>query len=269
MQQAVDGGADYIAVSGQTIDILGTALDAAKSAGIPVIDLYSTDEIGGEENGIYANIGSPDVQPGVVPAARRPDHLRLRRRRQRAGRQRPRLPHPAGRRRRHQRAVRRRSAPTARSQTLDLSITDLTGGTVASQVVSALQSNPDIEYVYVTIGDLATGLPEALASADLGDVKMRRPRAQHRAAAVAGRRHVVRLDAAAPAGVGVGRGRRDGAPRRRQEIDQAQHEVLPIEIWTADNVATPVEEYEGPAGYQDQFTALWGSVGRPSATTGG
>ncbi|HLM29956.1 MAG TPA: substrate-binding domain-containing protein, partial [Acidimicrobiales bacterium] len=57
MQQAVEGGADYIAVSGQTIDILGPALDAAKSAGIPVIDMYSTDEVGGEENGIYANIG--------------------------------------------------------------------------------------------------------------------------------------------------------------------------------------------------------------------
>ncbi len=34
--------------------------------------------------------------------------------------------------------------------------------------------------------------------------------------------------------------------------------MLPIEIWTTDNVPTPVEEYEGPEGYQDQFTALWG-----------
>jgi len=33
---------------------------------------------------------------------------------------------------------------------------------------------------------------------------------------------------------------------------------LPIEIWTTDNVPTPVEEYEGPDGYQDQFTAMWG-----------
>ena len=38
------------------------------------------------------------------------------------------------------------------------------------------------------------------------------------------------------------------------------HEVLPIEIWTTDNIPTPVEEYEGPEGYQDQFTALWGSA---------
>ena len=30
MQQAVDGGADFIAMSGQTVDTLGQALDAAK-----------------------------------------------------------------------------------------------------------------------------------------------------------------------------------------------------------------------------------------------
>ena len=57
MRQAVDGGADYIAVSGQSIDILGQALDAAKAKNIPVIDMYSTDDVGGAANGIYANVG--------------------------------------------------------------------------------------------------------------------------------------------------------------------------------------------------------------------
>ena len=37
----------------------------------------------------------------------------------------------------------------------------------------------------------------------------------------------------------------------------ANHEVLPITIWTTDTVPTPIEEYEGPEGYQDQFTTLW------------
>ena len=148
--------------------------------------------------------------------------------------------------------------PDCTVETLDLSITDLTGGAVASTVVSAMQSNPDVDYVFVTIGDLATGLPEALASADLGDVKLLGhvanaeqlqsladgtsfawiplPRPESAWAAV---------DAMVRLAVG-------------QEIDQEQHSVLPLEIWTADNVATPVEEFEGPAGYQDQFTALWG-----------
>ena len=51
-----------------------------------------------------------------------------------------------------------------------------------------------------------------------------------------------------------------------QEIDQAQHEVLPIEVWTQDNVPTPIEEFQGPAGYQDQFKALWGMGGATTST---
>ncbi len=60
MAQAVAGKADYIAVSGQTISVLGAALDAAKAAKIPVIEMFSTDDVGGAANGIYANIGSAE-----------------------------------------------------------------------------------------------------------------------------------------------------------------------------------------------------------------
>jgi hypothetical protein len=41
-------------------------------------------------------------------------------------------------------------------------------------------------------------------------------------------------------------------------VDPAVHGLLPIEIWTTENVPEPVEEYEGPDGYQDAFTELWG-----------
>ena len=54
------------------------------SAGIPVIDLYSTDEVGGESNGIYANVGGAASSQASYPTPGRPHHLRLRRRRQRA-----------------------------------------------------------------------------------------------------------------------------------------------------------------------------------------
>jgi hypothetical protein len=43
-----------------------------------------------------------------------------------------------------------------------------------------------------------------------------------------------------------------------QEIDQESHEVLPIQVFTPDNIPTPVEEYGGPEGYQDDFAQLWG-----------
>jgi ABC-type sugar transport system substrate-binding protein len=268
MQQAVDGGADYIAVSGQTTDILGTALESAMSAGIPVIDMYSTDEIGGEDNGIYANIGSPEYSRASYPlladliisdsggdanvlVVSVPDFAILTVATDAINE------HFAA------------NCPDCSVQALDLSITDLTGGTVASQVVSTIQSNPDIEYVYVTFGDLATGLPEALSSADLGDVKLvgHVPNPEQLQSLADGTSFAwiplprpesgwAAVDAMVRLAVG-------------QEIDQAQHEVLPIEIWTSDNVPTPVEEFEGPEGYQDQFTALWGGGGAAPATTAG
>src|SRR5439155_19950704 len=51
---------------------------------------------------------------------------------------------------------------------LNVSIGDLTSGAVASNVVSKLQANPKIDYVYVSIGDLAAGLPQAIDAAGLG-----------------------------------------------------------------------------------------------------
>lgn len=46
------------------------------------------------------------------------------------------------------------------------------GKRLPSQVVSALQRNPDIEYVALMSGDLATGVPEALRGAGLSGVKV-------------------------------------------------------------------------------------------------
>ena len=258
MQQAIDGGADYIAVSGQTIDILGAALETAKSAGIPVIDMYSTDEVGGEENGIYANVGGPAYSEASFPIlsdfvisdsggdanvlfVNIPDFPILQTVRDAAIGQ-----FDSG-------------CPDCEVTELDVTINDLTSGAVSSQVVSSLQTNPDIDYVFVSIGDLATGLPEALESAGVADqvsllggvpnpeqlqsladgtsvawIPLPRPESSW-----------VAIDAMARIELG-------------QEIDQESHEVLPIQVFTPDNIPTPVEEYEGPEGYQDDFAQLWG-----------
>ena len=40
---------------------------------------------------------------------------------------------------------------------METTIADLTAGNVPGQVVSYLQSNPDVKYVNLAIGDLATG----------------------------------------------------------------------------------------------------------------
>ena len=258
MQQAIDAGADYVAVSGQTTDILGAALDAAKAADIPVIDMYSTDEVGGASNGIYANIGGPAYSEasfpyladyvisdsggeGKVLFVNIPDFAILQT---------------------VASAVNgefESQCPDCTVTPLDVTISDLTSGGVASQVVSALQTNPDIGYVFVSIGDLATGLPEALSGAGLADkVKLLGgvPNPEQLQSLV-DKTSVAWIPLPRPesAWAAIDAMARLGLD---QEINQEQHEVLPIQVMTQDNVPTPVTEYEGPEGYQDQFKALWG-----------
>ena len=49
------------------------------------------------------------------------------------------------------------SGCTAKS--LDLTIDDLTSGGTANAIISFLQSNPDVDYLYLTYGGFETGLP--------------------------------------------------------------------------------------------------------------
>ena len=91
MQQAVDGGADYIAISGPDHRHPRPGArrrQVGRHPGDRHVQ-HRRDRRRGERH--LRQHRQPGVQPGVVPAARRPGHLRLRRRGQRAGRQRARL----------------------------------------------------------------------------------------------------------------------------------------------------------------------------------
>jgi len=59
MVQAVQKGANYIAVSGQPVAAYSSALKMAKAKGIPVFDSFSTNPVGGSSNGVYSNFGGP------------------------------------------------------------------------------------------------------------------------------------------------------------------------------------------------------------------
>ncbi len=52
---------------------------------------------------------------------------------------------------------------------LDVTVDDLAGGTVGTKIVAQLQTNPDVNYVYLTFNDLGTGLLEALNAAGMAD----------------------------------------------------------------------------------------------------
>jgi len=64
-----------------------------------------------------------------------------------------------------------RNCPKCSTQTLKVSVAKV-GPALAQQVVSALQSNPDIKYVAFGLGDLATGVPAAIKAAGLSNVKV-------------------------------------------------------------------------------------------------
>jgi len=257
MMQAIQGGADYIAISGQTISVLGPALDAAKKANIPVIDLYSTDVPGGASNGIYANPGGPDYSKKasevltnwvigdsggkanvlfvsdpdfqilkVVEAAIQGDF--------------------------------KSKCGSCSFKTLEVSTSDLTAGNTASNVISRLQSDPSIDYVYVAIGDLAAGLPQALASAGLaGKVKI--------VGGVPNKAQVQSLiDKTANAYTPLGRPESAWATTDVMALlsvgmgaDVSEHALLPIWLWTQNNVPKPAQDYTGPVNYEAQFKALW------------
>lgn len=256
MKQAVSKGADYIVASGASIAVYGDGLAAAEAAKIPVIDMYSIDPVQGATNGIYANVGGaayveqeygaltdwaiadsggdgniafvniPDF-PILKAAAAVVDKLTT-------------------------------NCPDCKLTKIDASVTDLTGGGIPQLVVSKLQSDPSIGYVYLAFGDLATGLSAAIDAAGLsskvkiitatlnpsqaalvqsGELAAGVPNPQRYAAWVA-------VDAALRIDQGL-------------PIDENQHNVLPAPIFTKSTVPNPPGEYAGPTGYADQFKKLW------------
>jgi ribose transport system substrate-binding protein len=256
MKQAVNQKADFIVASGASADMYGDGLDAARTAGIPVIDEYSTDEPGGEANGIYANVGGTAyVQDevgaladwviadsggkGTVAFVNIPDFPILK---------------AAG------------EAVTAQLATcadctlvpIDASVADLTSGGIPQLVVSTLQTNPDVEYVYLSFGDLYSGLDSALEGAGLdGKVKVLTATLNPSQSA---------LVASGEIAAGVPNPQRyaswvavDAMLRLDQgmSIDQDEHTLLPVPIFTKDTVPSPPGEWAGPEGYEEQFAALW------------
>ena len=59
-QQALDGGFDYIALTGVPLAALEEQMAEARDRGIPVFECYSTDVAEGEANGLYSQCGGAE-----------------------------------------------------------------------------------------------------------------------------------------------------------------------------------------------------------------
>src|SRR4051812_17496064 len=44
-------------------------------------------------------------------------------------------------------------------------------------------------------------------------------------------------------------------------VDEQQHTVIPVVVWTTDNIPTPLGDFAGAANYEEQFKQLWGIGG--------
>jgi len=148
---------------------------------------------------------------------------------------------------------------------LDLTVDDLAGGQVASKLVAYLQTHPDTNYVVFNFGDLEIGVPEALKAAGFDKkVKLIGNGAgpQQFQGIIDGG-----MDAAWVAYPAVYEGWQlvDAALRLVDGgtvPDGYQKELASLPSYIVDTpeaakALAPSFDYDGPAGYQDQFKQLW------------
>jgi ribose transport system substrate-binding protein len=144
---------------------------------------------------------------------------------------------------------------------LDTQITDLAGGKIPGEVVSQIQKNPDIDWVILCLGDMATGLKAALRGA--GQTKV------HIGGESASTANITALknkDEDVWTGFAAkihGWRRIDMAARvfNGESLDPNNNTLLPTQLLTQDNIGSaPIDAdgyYLGVPEYQSQFKKLW------------
>lgn len=156
--------------------------------------------------------------------------------------------------------------PDCTADELELTVEDLAGGQVASKLVAYLQTNPDTNYVLFNFADLEIGVPEALQAAGFEDkVKLigNGGGPQQFEALVDGGG----MDAAWVAYPAVYEGWQmvDSALRlvdggTLPDGYQEELSALPTYIVDTKEAAeelAPLYDWNGPAGYEEQFKELW------------
>ena len=141
---------------------------------------------------------------------------------------------------------------------LESTIQSFSTGGLVGEITSYLQSNTDVNYVYFAFSQMAAGAADALQSAGVGEgVRLVMP--AHEMSGIQGL-----VDGVHHAGVTLPvEGHAwyviDAMARHSlgMEITPTEEALMPMEIWTPENVPTPAALYNGPEGYQDLFKALW------------
>jgi ribose transport system substrate-binding protein len=262
-QQAIDAGVDYIATSGLPLGAVEEQVSQAQAAGIPIFEVYSTDEPAGDDNNLFSQIGgsasvevSSDVlanwviddsggSASVVFVTIRDFPI----------------------------LVDEEDAVTAAFdercddcsvEALPVTIADLGAGTVPQQVASYLQSNPDVEYVWFSFSNLSTGVSDALDGAGLLEGR-KLVGLQHETPQL---QEIIDGTNAAWTAVPYEYGMWSLADQMARHATgvwdvELQHaaSILPTWVVDAPDVAEgllPTDGWTGPDGFKDAFRELWG-----------
>jgi ribose transport system substrate-binding protein len=167
VQQAIDTKPDFIAGTGTDAAAFQPQYDAMKAAGIPYLSCYGTDVPAGPDNNLYANCY--DSSAAAVYSKVLVDWIIN----DSGGKANALIVNlPAF-------PILTAQADAAKAQfatcsgcsakSLDLTLDDLTSGGTPNAIVSFLQSNPDIDYLYLSYSGFAPGVAEALEAAGMAD----------------------------------------------------------------------------------------------------
>jgi ribose transport system substrate-binding protein len=166
IQQALDQGADYLAHTGSPLATAEEQIAAAQAAGVPYASCYATDDPDFETNNLLMQCGDDDgvfFNGGLVAnwviadsggaadvlVVNIPDFPVL-------------VSEVDGMK--EQFAA---NCPDCTVQELNTTVDSLVAGEVAGAVASQLQSNPDINYIHFTFGDLPAGVADTLEESGL------------------------------------------------------------------------------------------------------
>jgi ribose transport system substrate-binding protein len=168
IQQAVDAGVDYIALTGSDMAQYAPAMAQAKSQGIPVFACYATDVPGGEANNLYSDCY--DASSAAVYAGALMDWIAT----DSGGAANilavtlPAFPILGAQVDAAESELKALCAD-CKFEVLEQTIENLVSGATPQAIASYLQTHTDINYVYLSYNGLDTGVVDALKSAGVDD----------------------------------------------------------------------------------------------------
>ena len=166
-----------------------------------------------------------------------------------------------------------KACPDCSVEISEVAVTDI-GTNLPGAIVSALQADPELDFIVYAFGGMLYGVPDALDAAGLMNQAKAISQAggplnfgfiandQHQVAEVALASELLgwrAVDAAARVLLGNGPGR---ASVRDEAVVDGHPDILagglPLQILTKDSIADPAALWPGVDGFQAKFTTLWG-----------